>query len=64
LTAFKAEEDRQRKFEARMAELRDGKDGDPGRDGKDADIQPLWDAFNQREVNIGSAFVDLEEKSR
>jgi hypothetical protein len=62
LTAFKAEEDRQRKFEARMAELRDGKDGDPGRDGKDADIQPLWDAFNQREVNIGSAFVDLEEK--
>jgi hypothetical protein len=43
----------------RLAEVKDGKDGEAG---KDADIQPLWDAFNQREINIGSAFVDLEEK--
>jgi hypothetical protein len=41
LAAFKAEEERKRKFEARMAELRDGKDGEPGEDGKDADIKPL-----------------------
>jgi hypothetical protein len=47
------------KIERRLAEVKDGKDGEPG---KDADIKPIWDAFNQREVNIGSAFVDLEEK--
>jgi hypothetical protein len=47
LAAFKAEEDRQRKFESRMAELRDGRDGEPGRDGRDADIEPLWDKLNE-----------------
>lgn len=52
LAAFKAEEERQRKFEARIAELRDGKDGkdgEPGRDGKNADIAPLVEAFSSLE---------------
>jgi hypothetical protein len=41
LAAFKAEEERQRIFGERLAGLRNGRDGDPGKDGKDADIEPL-----------------------
>jgi hypothetical protein len=41
LAAFKAEEERQRIFGERLAELRNGIDGAAGRDGKDADIEPL-----------------------
>jgi hypothetical protein len=52
LAAFKAEEERQRKFEARMAELRDGKDGEPGRDGKDADISHIELRYNELETTV------------
>lgn len=45
LQAFKAEEDRQRIFAARLAELQNGKDGEPGRDGKDADLSKLNEDF-------------------
>jgi hypothetical protein len=47
LAAFKAEEERQRIFGERLAELRNGSDGEPGKDGKDADIGPLWDKLNE-----------------
>jgi hypothetical protein len=54
LAAFKAEEERQRIFGERLAELRNGRDGEPGRDGKEADIEPLWEAFRSREErNLG-----------
>jgi hypothetical protein len=62
LAAFKAEEDRQHEFEARMAELRDGKDGEPGRDGKDADITPLISEIHEAIGNIEFKYNDTEAK--
>jgi hypothetical protein len=52
LAAFKAEEERQRIFVERLAELRNGRDGEPGKNGKDADIEPLWDELERRSSNI------------
>src|SRR4051794_25326823 len=61
LAAFKAEEERQRKFEARMAEVLDGKDGRDGRDGKDADIEPLLAQYTRTEAEAANRLASLEE---
>jgi hypothetical protein len=60
LAAFKAEEDRQRKFEARMAELRDGKDGEPGKDGKDADISHIEQQFGMQKEHVFKWLSEVE----
>jgi len=48
LAAVEAENERQRKFESRLAELKDGKDGRDGIDGKDADVEPLLEAVMEQ----------------
>jgi hypothetical protein len=45
------------KVNAKLAEV---KDGEPGRDGKDADIKPLVDMFEAREVKLADHFDELE----
>jgi hypothetical protein len=65
LAAFKAEEDRQRKFEARMAELRDGKDGEPGKDGidgKDADISHIEQQFGMQKEHVFKWLSEVERE--
>jgi hypothetical protein len=59
LAAFKAEEERQRIFGERLAELRNGRDGDPGRDGKDADIEPLKRDLSAHVLNT---LVEMQDK--
>jgi hypothetical protein len=57
LAAFKAEEERQRIFGERLAELRNGRDGEPG---KDADIGPIRVEIEQRTADLFAAFDSLE----
>jgi hypothetical protein len=57
LAAFKAEEERQRIFGERLAELRNGRDGEPG---KDADVGPIRAEIEQRTVDLFAAFYSLE----
>jgi hypothetical protein len=59
LAAFKAEEERQRIFGERIAELRNGRDGEPGRDGKDADIEPLKETIASRLTALNIDFNNL-----
>lgn len=61
LAAFRAEEDRERRFQARLAELKDGKDGEPGRDGKDADVAHLEEQVSQRLASLTMDFSDWAE---
>jgi hypothetical protein len=67
LAAFKAEEERQRIFGERLAELRNGRDGEPGRDGKDADIEPLEHRFEELKAttiaNLNRVSAEVREEA-
>lgn len=59
LNALRAENERQKLFEARIAELKDGRDGKDGDPGKDADLAPL---INRIEDEFKQAAYKLDER--
>jgi hypothetical protein len=60
LAAFKAEEERQRIFAERLAELRNGRDGEPGKDGKEPDFGPVFAKFDEFAHKENECFDVLE----
>jgi hypothetical protein len=67
LAAFKAEEERHRIFGERLAELRNGRDGEPGKNGKDADIEPFEHRFEELKAttiaNLNRVSAEVREEA-